>query len=159
MLSQARRSWEAETVSSSSPTRVRRSWEAATEKPSEAGERAAKGIGCVEDVRTSGELSWIADPVPSKLGTNKQRPASPPSPQYKPKPAAEAHWTTAFGSATDWSMPGGLESPGNKNTSTSRAPAAEDFLDALDIDLGCPMSARGHEPDSLPTAHAAPIDK
>lgn len=154
MLSQARRSWEAPAQPSGKSgavevlSQARRSWEAG-ESPARGSRRASKKTE-VEAVRTSGELSWIAGAVPSKLGARKHRPSSPPSPGCRPDPGGEAHWTTAFGTATDWTVPGGLDSPGKSGTPGSKAPAAGEFLDSLDIDLGCCRSALGLEPEPEP---------
>lgn len=123
--------------------RARRSWEVETERPSESSS-ASTETDSLEQVRTSGEISWMADPVPSKLGARKQRPASPPSPRYTPKPAGEAHWTSAFGSTTDWTVPGGLDTPEKRSAGRTQP------LDEVDIDLGCSGSAWGPAPEPEP---------
>ena len=119
------------------------SWEAGTEQP-ESDKPSLRRTNAA-GMRTSAELSWLGEAVPSKLGSSDIRPLSPESPteRQRPsqKPAGEAHWTSRFGTATDWaSVPGGLESPDKKpprSSCASAPPAAADFLDVFGIDLGC----------------------
>ena len=99
----------------------RRSWEAGTEKAFTGQPSREENKKNAAGVRTSApELSWISDAVPSRLGARKHRPVSPPSPSGKQKPA-EAHWTASFGTATDWVVPGGLDSPGKADAGKSSA--------------------------------------
>ena len=133
-----------------------RSWEAGTEKAFTGQPSREENKKDAAGVRTSApELSWISDAVPSRLGARKHRPISPPSPSGKQKPA-EAHWTASFGTATDWVVPGGLDSPGKAGAGkSSAAPPASDFLDALDIDLCCSTSRRS-EPEPEPEPEPQP---